>query len=795
MPQAELNGGRGGDGDIADTNGDVGGSNRGGYVGSISPSRQGQGHSPGQGLGQVMLSRSGPRTDQSPQRWSQPERTLSRAVRSGKDGGPHAGSNLRGSPSTLLRGSLDERKPKVPGEGRSDLETSLSSSLRGEGGQRQHQRYQYLSQGSGTAVLRPRELRPPPPHLSFVALQRIGVPQVMHVEPFYSRLEDLPSRPRELGGTTFHIRHRDDVEEFDTLPSREVLHAAREAGLNVGTPSSEEGGTQSSERAAASLPSSSSSVGGITSSVRVHTPLIQGHNPIALRLTSVQEQSLRTQDHPPLAQEHAPPEQSESSTQSSVPTPQGVAEKALGEPQPSTSTDSLRGSDGMEMALDRVSSVGGSLMSSNHMAGGNGLTGTPSSACPQGQTRGEGGRRDPSGGNKKLGWMGSGDDWASTGVFGSAAVSSQGKQLHEVPTSLYRGMKHWKKWVQPGRPGIDRQGGVGKDRGTVVLEPTFYPPPPHEVKRWLVASTKATRCGGGGGDRVDESHAPVPLNTGRNALGVLGGGGDELDMHEEDSRREVEMVADPNTGQLAPRSGLPHEPSQKGRTSPQAGGDGSMVFLTSPPQRAPTGVTSGASTVQTESSMVAQGGISKVARSLTCKPGWVDPNRKREGPLSRRQLLGPPTQAAHYAPATSQISTTTQTPNSSLSAEETGARIPRVTVPGEGAGRVSMQGSGPGGGGGTGTGTVSPEETPPSSALSPSSSSSWAPMGDRLTILAMELHVQVGKDRSPDPRQDAVHAVCWSVRDSYATSEREVVHEARGAIILPPPPQRSRVGV
>lgn len=57
--------------------------------------------------------------------------------------------------------------------------------------------------------------------------------------------------------------------------------------------------------------------------------------------------------------------------------------------------------------------------------------------------------------------------------------------------------------------------------------------------------------------------------------------------------------------------------------------------------------------------------------------------------------------------------------------------------------------------------------------------------GDRLTVLSLEIHVQVGASRRPDPRRDPVHAVCWSVKDAFSSAEREVVRTRSGIIVLP----------
>lgn len=59
--------------------------------------------------------------------------------------------------------------------------------------------------------------------------------------------------------------------------------------------------------------------------------------------------------------------------------------------------------------------------------------------------------------------------------------------------------------------------------------------------------------------------------------------------------------------------------------------------------------------------------------------------------------------------------------------------------------------------------------------------------GDRLTVMSIEIHVQVGSDRRPDPRQDPVHGICWRVKDSFTSSDEELVETMSGAIVLPIP--------
>lgn len=66
--------------------------------------------------------------------------------------------------------------------------------------------------------------------------------------------------------------------------------------------------------------------------------------------------------------------------------------------------------------------------------------------------------------------------------------------------------------------------------------------------------------------------------------------------------------------------------------------------------------------------------------------------------------------------------------------------------------------------------------------------------GDRLTVMSIEIHVQVGSDRRPDPRRDPVHGICWRVKDSFTSSEQEVVETMSGAIVLPIPFRGANAG-
>ena len=143
-----------------------------------------------------------------------------------------------------------------------------------------------------------------------------------------------------------------------------------------------------------------------------------------------------------------------------------------------------------------------------------------------------------------------------------------------------------------------------------------------------------------------------------------------------------------------------------------------------------------------------------------------------------------PTQGPHRPSTKSQISPTTQTPSSCLSEEEGGrfafglgaaARGAAAAAPtaagsqtsgiGLSGGILGRDGAGDERGGGGGC--------------------SGQGRGDRLTVLSMELHVQVGASRRPDPRRDSVHAVCWKVKDAFTSAERETVETTAGVIVLP----------
>ncbi|CAM9581068.1 unnamed protein product [Scytosiphon promiscuus] len=79
----------------------------------------------------------------------------------------------------------------------------------------------------GTVVLRPIEAAPDPA-VCAAAMSRLGIPQVLHTEPHYSRKDDVPPRPREFAGNVFRIPHKDSLQTFDTLPSRQLLYAYRQ---------------------------------------------------------------------------------------------------------------------------------------------------------------------------------------------------------------------------------------------------------------------------------------------------------------------------------------------------------------------------------------------------------------------------------------------------------------------------------------------------------------------------------------------------------------------------------------
>ena len=53
-----------------------------------------------------------------------------------------------------------------------------------------------------------------PPPLAFISLcfLRVMLPsQVVYAEPYYSRKDDVPRRPREFAGKVFRIPHKDDL--------------------------------------------------------------------------------------------------------------------------------------------------------------------------------------------------------------------------------------------------------------------------------------------------------------------------------------------------------------------------------------------------------------------------------------------------------------------------------------------------------------------------------------------------------------------------------------------------------
>lgn len=150
------------------------------------------------------------------------------------------------------------------------------------------------------------------------------------------------------------------------------------------------------------------------------------------------------------------------------------------------------------------------------------------------------------------------------------------------------------------------------------------------------------------------------------------------------------------------------------------------------------------------------------------------------------------TQGPHRPTNKSQISPTTQTPSPSISGEggdgagrfafglaagrAAAAAAANVAIGSQGVGSPSsilglsggIVGRGGVGGGGEGVAELGA-----------------AAAGDRLTVISLEIHVQIGSDRRPDPRRDAVHAVCWRVKDAFSSAEREVVETSSGVIVLP----------
>lgn len=50
------------------------------------------------------------------------------------------------------------------------------------------------------------------PGLHFVFRGLTSVLQVVHTEPYYSRKDDVPERPREFAGNVFRISHKDNLQ-------------------------------------------------------------------------------------------------------------------------------------------------------------------------------------------------------------------------------------------------------------------------------------------------------------------------------------------------------------------------------------------------------------------------------------------------------------------------------------------------------------------------------------------------------------------------------------------------------
>ncbi|CAM9334634.1 unnamed protein product [Choristocarpus tenellus] len=643
------------------------------------------------------------------------------------------------------RASVDDTRtygqPPIPDKGSSHRWTGFSvpsASTRYSTQSRQlHQEQQHYYQTSSlcvagqvhrTVVLKPC-LSPPLPKESSEALKRLGVAQVVHVEPFYSRPDDVPSQTRELGGTVFRIRHRDDLEELDTFPSRCILHKAQVIAADAHWRSQ-----------GSSVPSS-----GLVPSHGMQYPRPaqaagQYFPPSTLGYKS-------TPGEAPILSREAP-------LLCPVSSPAVISELIA------LSKDKHPGQSDQDSVMEY------NVDNSGHgwEKGCSGIDSGASLSFQQEQRSGrsilESGGGEDGGGVEEIDKAERGGDW---GFSGSASILGSGSQHHgrrcEAPTHVYQGMRHWKKeaaqWMEWRTAGqLQRR----KEPRVVVLEPTFSPPLPHVVtSEWTVSREKKL------GDVDGPHNMPARLKTKRNVLGVLGcrGGGD-LGSQEEDSGQTI-MVQDANTGKLMPTLEV-QQPLSHGLSS-GAGKQGgindsvpdSSLFLTPLSQPSSEGVA--LETPFSEAVGLAQDNASPILDKAHHSPSGGGDGEHcsalgtrvvRSDASSHKRWLRPRTQAPHRAPTRSQISPTTQTPSSSLS-EDPSAHAPfRI---------AGTRGSG----GRTG-------------------------VGDRLTVLAMELHVQVGGgDRQPDPRLDPVHAVCWSVRDSYTTSERETVHEISGIVVLPPP--------
>lgn len=183
--------------------------------------------------------------------------------------------------------------------------------------------------------------------------------------------------------------------------------------------------------------------------------------------------------------------------------------------------------------------------------------------------------------------------------------------------------------------------------------------------------------------------------------------------------------------------------------------------------------------------------------------GYSSYHRSLRNGLSAIRRLFPPhsplrsqraTQGPHRQGAKSQISPTTQTPSSCLSDEAVtfafglgGRGRPPAAAASTSAGAKLAAGAAVNNG--AGGDPAGQRQSQGSLGLSGGfvarAESGIGSAGDRLTVLSLEIHVQVGSDRRPDPRRDPVHAVCWRVKDAFTSAERELVEIKTGAIVLP----------
>lgn len=148
------------------------------------------------------------------------------------------------------------------------------------------------------------------------------------------------------------------------------------------------------------------------------------------------------------------------------------------------------------------------------------------------------------------------------------------------------------------------------------------------------------------------------------------------------------------------------------------------------------------------------------------------------------------TQGSHGATTKSQISPTTQTPSSCVSEEEGerfafGLRAAGPCYAAAAAGGAAAAAASPGG-------SQTSDIGPTGGILrrdraDHDNGGDGGGGGDRLTVLSLELHVQVGANRRPDPRRDSVHAICWRVKDAFTSTERETAETRSGVIVLPLP--------